>query len=264
MPFFDPPKEPNPKQWKDMSFEFKLMFVYHGCMMVLFVTGGNFSVRQELLFAGALLFVLGSISMHHRRSNGWHWQGATAKNRLAALGGVVLTVVFLYAASPLFPPSNPRFLPWYLAGFGIGLFNFLQSLRLVHSSEAVFLADCGNSSSQIGEPVQAEPARPQWQKLVRTVYSVFFFAVWLGFVCFFYYSGKTFRDGSPVPTPTQTEPMTDHGKAVYVTHDQKALCDKLQLFAFVGIPSVLASGFLLHFVIGVKVFDSTEKSISTK
>jgi hypothetical protein len=264
MPFFDPPKRRNPKQWKDMSFEFKLMFVYHGCMMVLFMTGGNFSVRQELLFAAALLFVLGSISMHHRRSNGWHWQGASAKNRLAALGGLVLTGVFLYAASPLFPPSNPRFLPWYLAGFGIGLFNFLQSLRLVHSSEAAFLADCGDSGSQAEEPAQAEPPGRQWQKLVRTVFSFFFFAVWLGFLCFFYYSGKTFRDGSAVPTPTQTEPMTEHGKTVYVTRDQKALCDKLQLFAFVGIPSVLASGFLLHFVFGVKIFDNMEKSISTK
>jgi hypothetical protein len=264
MSFFDPPKEPNPKQSKDMSFEFKLMFVYHGCMMVLFMTGGNFSVRQELLFAAALLLVLGTISMHHRRSNGWCWQGATAKNRLAALGGAVLTGVFLYAASPLFPPSNPRFLPWYLAGFGIGLFNFLQSLRLVHSSEAAFLSDCGNPSSQVGEPAQAEPAGPRWQKLVRTVFSVLFFAVWLGFLCFFYYSGRIFRDGSTIRTPTQTEPMTEHGKTVYIARGQKALCDKLQLFAFVGIPTVLASGFLLHFVVGVKIFDNSEKFASTK
>jgi hypothetical protein len=264
MPFPKPPKSPNPQQWKDMSFEFKLMFVYHGCMMLLLVTGGNLSIRQELLFAGALLLVLGSISMHHRRSNDWHWQGATAKNRLAALGGVVLTGVFLYAASPLFPPSSPRFLPWYLAGFGIGFFNFLQSLRLVYSSDAAFLADCGNSSSQVEESAQTEPAGPQWQKLVRTTFSIFFFAVWLGFLCFFYYSGKTFRYGSPVSTPTQSEPMTDHGKTVYVTRSRKALCDKLQLFAFVGIPSILASGFLLHFVVGVKVFDNKEKSISTK
>src|SRR6266436_548712 len=71
MALFDPPKDGDyPKQWKDMSLEFKLMFVYHGCMMVLFITGGVFSLRQELVFTSVLLFVLTSISIRQRRFDG--------------------------------------------------------------------------------------------------------------------------------------------------------------------------------------------------
>jgi len=42
-----------PRQWKDMSLDFKLMFVFHGCMMILFIIGSAFSVRQELAFTAA-------------------------------------------------------------------------------------------------------------------------------------------------------------------------------------------------------------------
>ncbi len=255
MALFDPPKDGDyPKQWKDMSLEFKLMFVYHGCMMVLFITGGVFSLRQELVFTSVLLFVLTSISIRHRRSASWRWQGVKPKNLLMAAGGVALMGVFLYAATPLFPPSNPRFLPWYLAGFGIGFFNVLQALRLVHPSEAAFLADCHEPSSQIEQATQSEPTDPRWHRVVRGTYGLLFLLVWLGFVAFFYYSGAAFRDGSPVPTPTQTEAVTEHGKTVYITRDQKTFSDRLELFAFVGIPSVIVGGLLLHFLVGVKLY----------
>jgi hypothetical protein len=261
MALFDPPKAGDyPKQWKDMSLEFKLMFVYHGCMMVLFITGGAFSTWQELLFTGVLLFLLTSFSIRHRRSAGWRWQGVKPKNLLMAAGGVALTGVFLYAATPLFPPSNPRFLPWFLAGLGIGTFNVLQGLRLVHPSEAAFLADCREPGSQIEQATNSaptEPIEPKWHRVVRSTFSLLFFLVWLGFVAFFYYSGAAFRDGSPVPTPTRMDAVTEHGKTVYITHDQKILCDKLELFAFVGIPSVIVGGLLLHFIVGVKLYPNT-------
>jgi hypothetical protein len=255
MALFDPPKAGDyPKQWKDMSFEFKLMFFYHGCMMVLFITGCAFSLRQELVFTGVLLFVLTSLSLRHRRSAGWRWQGVKPMNLLLAAGGVALMGVFLYAATPQFPPSNPRFLPWFLAGFGIGTFNVLQALRVVHPSEAAFLADCREPGSQIEQELPTEPTDPQWHRVVRVTYGLLFFLVWLEFVAFFYYSGATFRDGSPIPTATQTDAVTEHGKTVYITHDQKILCDKLELFAFVGIPSVIVGGPLLHFLVGVKLY----------
>jgi hypothetical protein len=255
MALFDPPKGGDyPKQWKDMSLEFKLMFVYHGCMMALFITGGAFSSREELVFTGLLLFVLTSFSIRHRRSASWRWQHVKPTNLLMAAGGIALMGVFLYATTPLFPPSNPRFLPWYLAGFGIGLFNVLQTLRLVQPSEAAFMADCHEPSSQIEQATQTEPTDPRWHRVVRGTYSLLFLLVWLGFVAFFYYSGAAFRDGSPVPTPMQTEAVTEHGKTVFITHDQKTLSDRLELFAFVGIPSVIVGGLLLHFLVGVKLY----------
>ncbi len=261
MALFDPPKDGDyPKQWKDMSLEFKLMFVYHGCMMVLFITGGAFSIRQELVFTGVLLFLLTSFSIRHRRSTGWRWQGVKPKNLLMAVGGVALIGVFLYAATPLFPPSNPRFLPWFLAGFGIGTFNVLQALRLVRPSEAAFLADCHEPGIQIVQATNTEPTEPielKWHRVVRSSFTLLFLLVWLGFVAFFYYSGAAFRDGSSVPTPTRMDAVTEHGKTVYITHDQKLFCDKLELFAFVGIPSVIVGGLLLHFLVGVKLYPNT-------
>jgi hypothetical protein len=56
MALFDQPKGGDyPKQWRDMSLEFKLMFVCHGCMMVLFITGGAFSSRQDRVHGCAFL-----------------------------------------------------------------------------------------------------------------------------------------------------------------------------------------------------------------
>lgn len=46
-----------------------------------------------------------------------------------------------------------------------------------------------------------------------------FLLVWIEGVYFFYYFGKTFQSGSPSPT---SEPMSGHGKVVYVTRAQKA------------------------------------------
>src|SRR5260370_34658934 len=110
MALFDRPKDGDyPKQWKDMSLEFKLMFVYHGCMMVLFITGGVFSLRQELVFTSVLLFVLTSISIRHRRLVSWRWQGVKPKNLLMTAGGVALMGVFLYAATPLFTLESKIF-----------------------------------------------------------------------------------------------------------------------------------------------------------
>jgi hypothetical protein len=254
MALFGPPKSGDyPKQWKDMSLDFKLMFAYHGCMMVLFVSGGALSTRQELGIAGVLVAAITSISMRHRRDAGWRWQGVEAKNLLMAAGGLVLTGFFLFAATPMFPASNPRFFPWYLAGFSIATFNVLQALRVIQTSEAAFLEDCREPGNQIKLAAPAESTGPLWHKISRAAFSILFVSVWLGFITFFYYSGVAFRDGSPVPTVTQSEPITDHGTTVYVTHKQKMLCDELQLFAFAGIPSVLAVGFLLHFLIGVKL-----------
>jgi hypothetical protein len=206
------------------------------------------------MLTGVLLLVLTSLSIRHRRLTGWRWQGVKPSKYLMAAGGVALMGVFLYAATPLFPPSNPSFLPWSLAGFGIGTFNVLQALRLVYPSEAAFLADCREPGGQFEQATASDSTDPQWHRIVRATYSVLFFLVWLGFVGFFYYSGAAFRDGSPVPTVAQPDAVAEHGKTVYITHAQKVLSDKLELFTFVGIPLVIVGGLVLHFLVGVKLY----------
>jgi hypothetical protein len=125
-----------------MSFDFKLMFLFHGCMKILLIIGGMLSTRQEFAFSGALLFVLISLSVRRRRLSGWHGHGLKPPNLLIAAGVAVLMFVFLYAATAQISPLTSKFLPWYLAGLGIGTFNVRQQLRLVSPSEEAFLTDC--------------------------------------------------------------------------------------------------------------------------
>jgi len=59
-----------------------------------------------------------------------------------------------------------------------------------------------------------------------------------------------------MPTATQSEPLTDHGKTVYVTSAEKQRIHYFQLASSVGIPLILVSAVILHFVVGVKLFSN--------
>jgi hypothetical protein len=55
-------------------------------------------------------------------------------------------------------------------------------------------------------------------------------------------------------TATQSEPLTDHGNTVFISHAEKQRIDHFQLASWVGVPLVLVGGVILHFVVGVKLF----------
>src|SRR5712692_3490661 len=209
MGWLDQPTTKGRPSWKEMSVEFRMMFVYHGCMMVLFIAGNALSTKLELTIAIVLIAALAAVSLRRRREKQWHWQDPGLKGVAKALGAVALTGFFLYAATPMFPPTRPGFLPWYLAGFGIGLFNMLSALNLVQSTEVEFASGCGERQT----PIPIETTRPQdgptrigWRQIVKGAFAVYFFAVWITFVCFFYFDGKAYSGGSATPTASQTEP----------------------------------------------------------
>jgi len=257
---FDAPSQRYPKKWKEMSLDFKLMFAYHGCMMALFIAGQSLSVREEILFTSVLVMVLAAISIRLRKATNWRWPGLRPRDALLAIIGAVAIVVFLFSATPLFPPSDHRALPWYLAGLGIGIFTVLTSLRVVTPSQADYLIHC-RSIDQCGREIEraSEPTPPKndeatWKKVTRGIYTVVFLLVWIASVGSFFLFGTAFRHGSPAPTAIQTEPLVDHEKTVYVTRGEKRRIDYLQLVSWIGIPSILVSAALLHFVVGVKLF----------
>lgn len=258
MTLFGPPRnEDYPRKWKDMSLDFKLMFVYHGCMMFLFISGSRFTTRQELLIAASLVAVLTILSLRHRTAIGWKWKGITTKDLAMAIGVGALLVFFLHSASPQFPASNPSFLPWYLAGFGIGAFNILTTLKLVRSSEAQMRADCSDALAEPKQQPKGESLEPRWHRIARGIFSCLFLLVWLEGVAFFYYHGKVFSSGSSTPTATQSDPISDHGNTVYITHAQKVQLDRMETMMFTGVPAILVSGLVLHFLVGVKLFPNT-------
>src|SRR5580658_553918 len=232
---FDAPTERYPKKWKEMSLDFKLMFVYHGSMMVLFIAGQNLSVRQEIMLTSFLVVVLVAISLRHRRLTNWRWPPVRPANALWALFGTVAISFFLFSATPLFPPSDHRVLPWYLAGLGIGVFGILTSLRVVDASETDFVSHC-RIIDQYGREIErtsglppSKESEPNWKKMIRGMYTVVFLLLWTVGVASFLFFGTAFRSGSPMPTSTQAEPLRDHGKTVYVTRAEKQRIDYFQL-----------------------------------
>ena len=65
------------------------------------------------------------------------------------------------------------------------------------------------------------------------------------------------KNGSPEPKATQAEPLEAHGKTVYVIPTDKRRVDALLPVLWVGIPLVLVSGAILHFLVGVKLFPNS-------
>jgi hypothetical protein len=101
------------------------------------------------------------------------------------------------------------------------------------------------------------PEGANWKRVTKAVYSVAFMLVWVCGVASFYFFGTAFKNGSPEPTISQTEPLEDHGKTVYVTPTEKQRVHVLQLVSWVGLPIVLLGGAAIHFLAGVKLFPNT-------
>jgi hypothetical protein len=166
-------KDNNPK---NMSLDFKLMFVYHIAMMILFGTRMIDDAAAQALFALALFVVLILISAVHKFRAQWQWQWQWPGIGLLGLPSAILGVAFVYAflafAAYIINPdfsfpdlqninyidliaeswsviiaaaSVPAITPWYLAGIGIGIFNLLSSLKLATTKKSEFVAQCKNS-----------------------------------------------------------------------------------------------------------------------
>ncbi len=230
---FDPPSQRYPKKWKERSLDYRMMFIYHGSMMVLFVAGQALSVRQEAALTALLVAALVTISFRQRKSLHWRLPPVRARNVIGASFTTVAIAFFLFSATPLFPPSDHRVFPWYLAGLGMGMFAILTSLGVVNLSEADFLLNCRTideygreiDHTSVLPPIDIDPG---WKKFARGTYSVIFVLVWFCGVASFFFFGNAVRHGSPVPTATQSEPVEDHGRTGFVTRDEKRRIEWLQ------------------------------------
>jgi hypothetical protein len=263
MALFDPPSSNYPTRWKDFSLDNKLGFVYFGCMVVLFGNTDALSVKQELLATMILVAILLSISVRYRRRMNWRWPGVQTKGMLTALGILVAAGIFEFAVTPFAPISDPGFLPWHLFGLGGTVFGVLHALKIVQLSKSDFLRECEAvgaadfHAKSAAETIPVVSTDPLWKRATRAVYGIVFFLVWLACLASFYYFGGAVRDGLSRPTPTQTEPLNNRGQIVYIQHSQKVLVDSLEKVMSIGFPLVFVSGFILHFLLGVRLFPNT-------
>jgi hypothetical protein len=106
-----------------------------------------------------------------------------------------------------------------------------------------------------GPPTEpAVMSEPGWKRAARGGFTIVFMLVWIAGVAAFYVFGSAYKNGSPEPTVTHTEPLNQQGKIRYVTAAQKKQVDVLHAIMWAGIPCVLLIGAVLHFGLGVKLF----------
>ena len=97
---------------------------------------------------------------------------------------------------------------------------------------------------------------PRWHRTVRTAYTVAFVLVWIEAVGCFMFFLLLARGGSPVATPALTASIVNHGRVFYVAAWQKQLYDLLLTAMFIGIPSIMLGGLILHHLVGVRIFSA--------
>jgi hypothetical protein len=246
-----------PKSWNEMSLDMRLFFSFHICMMGLMLAhlalGAGFDFELAVVCCAAVAII--TLSIRNRIQRNWHWSGTNWKSVVGALVALVFGVYFLGAVLPGTTISNPRLFPWLCAGGGIITFAILNSLNVVQQTDERFEAYCGEK--KIVEPAPTPPtgpAVPAWKKVLVTAFQLYFLAVWIGSVGFFWKHNSAMSRGSAQPTATQTERLTDHGHTVYITLQDRKQVDMFQLALVIGIPSVFVIGGILHFGFGAKVF----------
>jgi hypothetical protein len=234
-----------------MSFDYRLMFALHGLAMVLFVFGSSLSVSAELTVMAGASLAAASASLVNRTRLGWRWPGAGTKQFLGAFAVMVPFAIMMFVGSQGFAPTSRTFLPWYFALTNMGIFAVLAMLRVVRLSEARFEADVtGRPADHLAPKIET----PTWKRQVKFAYNIAFVAVWLEGMTALYVYETRIRSGSPTPTSTQAFPLTDHGATVYLSAQDSSLVSVFMSGFMIGIPTILAIGFALQFLLHIPVF----------
>ncbi len=92
------------------------------------------------------------------------------------------------------------------------------------------------------------------KRVLRVVCLTFFLAAWLESAAGFYYWGVAFQSGAHAPTATQTMELRNHGDVIYISAEEKAWLDLLETGRFVGMPLAIGLMFVMHFIVGVKLW----------
>jgi hypothetical protein len=256
-----------PRNWKEQSFDMRLFFGFHICMMVLMILGAITlaGVGFEIIVACGVAAIIAILSIRNRIKNDWHWPGTNWKGVASAVITAALCLYFLGSVLPGHTIRNPGLFPWLSAGCAIITFGILSGLNIVQSSQAEFERCCGpaqelprlagdskNESSQFEFTSSRGTQSFGWRKIVTTAFQIYFLAAWLTGVTFFWQFNLANSHGSPTPTATQTEPLSNHGHTVYISAKEKHRVDLLKTLAPIGIVSAIAFAAILQFGLKLK------------
>ena len=263
MPFFDAPGKNFPRSWSEYSRDYQIFLTWEISLFALiFFSGtGVLKLIPALYLEGALglwFLILLGLAIHNRRQRDWRWRGLTGGDWVKAGIGAALMIAFLYVFSQGLWPLKSITIPMFLFALSIVAFNILSSLKVVQHSEEDFAQSCGDiAPTPLASYDEADDIyEPKWKRTVRGIYSILFILIWLEGVAFFYVHQRYTHEGSLKPTATQTESFNEHGTLVYLAHDQMQINNALLTMMMVGIPSLLLGGFILHFVVGVRMFSN--------
>ena len=98
------------------------------------------------------------------------------------------------------------------------------------------------------------PREPGWKKTIRVLCFTAFALVFATTLAMLYTFQAAFRSGAPAPTATKTHALINHGEVVYITSAEKQFADLLFDIAFAAIPALIVAGFVIHFLMRVKLF----------
>ncbi len=235
------------------SLDYGLFMAFHACMMVMLLLQLAFGVgiHFQIPFTAGTAIVLVTLSVRNRRRMHWHWPGAKLKDVLAALGSAALVVFFFGAILPGHSVLNPRIFPWLAFGANFLVYIVLITLKVVAETNAEFLSNCGDNRippPQSPPAVLDQPRLRGWRYVVFKIFTVLFMAVWIMGVAFFWKWNSTYGHGSPQPTATQTQKLTSHGHAVYITPEEERSLNLFEHVFAIGMPSVLVLGVVVGLV----------------
>ena len=233
----------------DFSFEIKFIPLHMFVLILL-------STIHELL---PTKFLLGLITVYitgffiiltiHRRRNNWHWPGIKKKDFLMSFFHLLIIGIFSFALTTEF---NISFLLMMIILFSIVLYD----IKLLYTTKAAFLSCCGENIIQDENhlPETTKPIEPKWKKIVRTIFMIYFFSIWIfGMYCI-WKNNLIIKSATYQPTEERTVSIhKDNRTIVYITPEEEKLKEKY-FFVYFGL--ILSVGLFLvicQFVLRINI-----------
>jgi hypothetical protein len=96
---------------------------------------------------------------------------------------------------------------------------------------------------------------PLWKTVTRRILIGLAIILALSLFATFLAQDNIFQGGSRIATAAQPVPLTNKGKTVFISQSDRVLNDRLTL-VFFAIPAYVGLLLIVHFFVGVKVFQN--------